>query len=159
MRELEPWAGRRVLDDEARKALRMIQKAGDRVESIRGINKTETNCLFHFMMRSKDELFRAGWPDFLAHDTANGKIFGVEVKSPSDVVSQRQALMFVALSITGIQVYIWNPDAPKIITKWEPYTRQRCPKTWAWLMKQQRSSAVRKWAAKQKQAVHRKAAA
>jgi VRR-NUC domain len=77
----------------------------------------------------KYEVVRRGWPDFVIKDETTGRVFAVEVKSESDVVSKAQARTFAFLEGLGVQTFVWWLPKPNRLIPWRPFVRrQRRPK-------------------------------
>lgn len=66
---------------------------------------------------------RHGWPDFLVQMA--DRTIGVEVKSGADSVSAAQAMTFKMLEQAGIEVLVWDPVRPDVLTPWR---KRRLPK-------------------------------
>jgi hypothetical protein len=65
------------------------------------------------------KLFRSGWPDYLLQ--LRGRTIGVEVKSNTDTIRPAQVRMFTLLCSVGIKVYIWSPEKPNHLTRWDKW--------------------------------------
>lgn len=70
------------------------------------------------------KLLRSGWPDFLVeHD---GRVYAIEVKAPSDDLSDRQREMFEALERVGIKTYVWAvSQGRELVVPWRRWQRKR----------------------------------
>lgn len=65
------------------------------------------------------KVHRSGWPDFFL--TGNGRPRFVEVKSATDKISDNQAEMFEALSLTGVEVFVWWESRPTKLIPWRRF--------------------------------------
>jgi DNA-binding XRE family transcriptional regulator len=95
------------------------------------------------------ELWRGGWPDYLARCRRTNRLIGIEVKSGKGKISPSQALMFVtdakakkptaaqgrafqaaeALEKAKLSIFIWHPKTPALLIPWRDYQRSQRSKT------------------------------
>lgn len=84
--------------------LRSVEMPALELEGLElGLNARERHAYARLRAEGKTVL-RAGWPDLLVID--GDEVYGVEVKSPSDKVSQRQQEMHDALGRAGLRVEV-----------------------------------------------------
>lgn len=106
-----------------------IDKAETRLRSVtaavvfkqNGLNITETSVMLELQEKGF-EVYRTGWPDFLAH--RNGKIIAVEVKSKTDKLRKEQAAVHRLLASAGVKVYVVYPECETMEMVLE---RPECP--------------------------------
>lgn len=89
------------------RARRHIRRAASRIEDMPGLQDSE-KLFFVDAMRHGFEIYRAGWPDFLLIHKETGQPRFIEVKSPTDSLSDNQKTMFAALEQCGIKVEVYR---------------------------------------------------
>ncbi len=84
---------------------------------------SEAERCFYERAAAKDEheIHRGGWPDFLLASKVTGKLFGVEVKSETDLLSRGQVKCFAMLEKAGIPIYVWQPRRPAVLAPWRTW--------------------------------------
>ena len=110
----------RQLDDE----LKVIELYKGNVPIDVSGNEAESYFQAWVKGRHGHRVLRAGWPDFLLKHKTTGEVFGVEVKSETDRLSRSQARCFALLGEAGLNVYVWSPTAPKVLTPWRAYLKR-----------------------------------
>lgn len=89
---------------------------------------TPTEALFAEAAGEKgfSSITRNGWPDFLVRNPA-GKLVAVEVKGGGDRLSSNQRIMFALLETTGLPIFVWWSEKPKILIPWRNFVTEGTP--------------------------------
>ena len=69
------------------------------------------------------EVWRGGWPDYLARHRHADRLIGIEVKRGKGKISPSQARMFGALEGAKMSIFVWNPQTPEHLIPWRDYQR------------------------------------
>ncbi len=98
-----------------------IDKLSGSIVRARGLKLTRTEEVFVAeALNHGYEIYRSGWPDFLIKNKHTGEYRFIEVKSPSDRLSDNQLVMFAALENLGIVVEVFRggKDIGKRCSSW-----------------------------------------
>ena len=135
-----PWdpdpAGQRVVEGRLRTSVidEMKQLRSDRLARERraksqdsafvGGPLTAEQQFCETAMAKRKGVVRAGWPDFIA--TVDGLTQCIEVKNcDSDRLRPSQVRCFAILERLSIQVYVWVPQKPDVLTPWRRWPREQ----------------------------------
>ncbi len=70
------------------------------------------------------KVHRPSWPDFLVE--SDGKLYGVEVKTPFDRLSINQVRTFDLLTKSDMMdIYVWVSNRPNKLIRWQKAKRER----------------------------------
>lgn len=79
--------------------------------------------LFCQLMLESLELWRGGWPDYLARHRHTDQVIGIEVKRGNGKITPSQERMFEALEGAKMSIFVWNPQTPTQLIPWRDYQR------------------------------------